>query len=362
MHHRFLPAACSLVLFALAFGCSKSEPLTPTVPTATPVTPPAGATLKITAPTPLAPVSDVRLETFTTPTLNASAAQPTEGATITPQYRFQLFNEANALVQDSGLRSSPSWTPTSTLEFDKRYTWQVRAELDGDLGPWSSRESFLTLRGSFQRGQEINDLLTNGQTVGTRYGGTFIPGQGWKANGQSDGIDYDIPTCNSCTVEFDVTGFGKGEGRGISKDLKWLSMGDGTTWGAFGTFRNHVWKMHLEQRGDGNGTGMKLIWRNGRNGDGEPGDHDEKIDPTTINWRQSGVFHFTVTWSPRSYEVSVGEVQPDGSVTGNQVWFNGSFSRSYSPPNHRISIGTRSRQETLEGIYRNFKVYPGPPK
>jgi len=326
------------------------------------VTPPGGATLKVSAPTPLAPVADVRLQSVATPTLNASGAQPTEGGTITPQYRFQLLNDAGTLVQDSGLRSSPSWTPTATLEFDKKYTWQVRAELDGDSGPWSVRGSFLTMQGSFQRGQEINDVLTNGQTVGTRYGGVFISGQGWKATGQSDGIDYDIPTCDACTVEFDVTGFGKGEGRGVRKDLKWLSMGDGTTWNNFAVFRNHPWKMHLEQRGDGNGTGMKLIWRNGRAGSGDPGDHDEKVDPTSVNWRQSGVFHITATWHRGGYEVAVGETQPDGSVRGNQVWFSGSFSRPYAPPNHRISIGTRSRSETLEGTYRNFKVYPGPPR
>ncbi len=118
--------------------------------------------------------------------------------------------------------------------------------------------------------------------------------------------------------------------------------------------------MHLEQRGDGNGTGMKLIWRNGRAGDGDPGDHDAKIDPTGIDWRQTGVFHFTVTWHPGGYQVSVGEIQ-NGTLVGNRIWFAGSFSRAYAPPNHRISIGTRSRSETLEGTYRNFKVYPGPP-
>ncbi len=361
MQHRFLSALCSLLLVVLAFGCSKSEPLTPTLPTPTPVTPAGGTTLKVTAPGLVSPVGDLRLENFTAPTLNASGAQPTiEGASIAPQYRFQLLNESGVVVQDSGLRSSPNWTPTVTLDYDKRYTWQVRAELDGDIGPWSSRGSFLSAKGSFFRGQEVLDLLTTGQTVGRRIGGQFVAG-GWQATSMQDGIDYDIPTCSECTIEWDVTAFGKAEGKQVSKDLKWLSMGDGTTWGDFGTFRNHPWKMHLEQRGDGNGTGMKLIWRNGRNGDGEPGDHDEKIDPTGIDWRQTGVFHFTVTWHPGGYSVSVGEIQ-NGALVGNRVWFRGSFSRPYAPPNHRISIGTRSRSETLEGTYRNVKIYPGPPR
>ena len=170
-------------------------------------------------------------------------------------------------------------------------------------------------------------MLTDGQTVGNRIGGRFVPGQGWQATSQSDGIDYDIPTCNACTIEWDVTAFGKAEGRQVRKDLKWLAMGDATTWGSFGEFRNHPWKMHLEQRGDGNGTGMKLIWRNGRNGDGDPGDHDTKIDPTGIDWRQDGVFHFTVDWHPGGYQVWVGEIQ-NGTLVGNRIWFAGSFNRA----------------------------------
>src|SRR6185436_5474978 len=161
--------------------------------------------------------------------------------------------------------------------------------------------------------------LTTGQTVGNRIGGQFVAG-GWQATSNQDGIDYDIPTCSACTIEWDVTAFGRGGGRQVMKDLKWLAMGDGTTWGNFGAFRNHPWKMHLEQRGDGNGTGMKLIWRNGRAGDGEPGDHDTKIDPTDVNWRQSGVFHFVVTWNSGGYRVLVGEVDSNGNVVGMKTY------------------------------------------
>jgi hypothetical protein len=360
MQQRFLYAVFSISLAAFAIGCSESKPLSPLVPSPPTTSGSGGATLKVTAPSLSSPKGDERLTTFTTPTLNAGAVSSTEGASVNPQYRFQLFNENGVLVQES-VRSSTSWTPTVNLEFDKKYSWQVRAELDGDAGPWSDRASFLTAQGSFQRGQEVFDLLTNGRTVGTRYGGQFVAG-GWQATSFSDGIDYDIPTCNACTIEFDVTAFGKGEGRQVQKDLKWLSMGDGTTFGNFGAFRNHPWKMHLEQRGDGNGTGMKLIWRNGRAGDGDPGDHDTKLMATSVNWRQTGVFHFTITWHPGGYSVQVGEVQPDGSIVGNQEWFGGGFSRAYAPPNHRISLGTRSRSETLEGTYRNVRIYPGPPR
>ncbi len=158
-----------------------------------------------------------------------------------------------------------------------------------------------------------------------------------------------------------MTDFGKRAGAALSKDLKWLSMGDASTFNNFTLFRNHVWKMHLEQRSDGDGTGMKLIWRNGREGGGDPGDHEGKIEPT-MNWRSTAVFHFTLTWTPGSYEVAVGEVNADGSLTGNRVWFQGGFARAYASPNHRVSLGTRSRSETMLGLWRNVRIYPGPPR
>jgi hypothetical protein len=359
MYHRFLPALCSLTLVAFVFGCSESKPLTPTTPTPPATTPADGTTLKVTAPSLVSPVNDFRLENFTAPALNASGVQSTQGASVTPQYRFQLLSESGAVLQES-VRSATTWTPTVQLGYDTKYLWQVRAELDGDIGPWSPRGSFVSARGSFFRGQEVLDLLTTGQTVGRQYGGRFVAG-GWQATSNQDGIDYNIPTCSACTVEWDVTAFGKKEGAQVMKDLKWLAMGDGTTWSNFGAFRNHDWKMHLEQRGDGDGTGMKLIWRNGDAGDGDPGDHDTKIMSTGIQWRQDGVFHFTVTWHPGGYSVSVGEIQ-NGQLVGNRVWFSGGFTRPYAPPNHRISLGTRPRSETLEGTYRNVKIYPGPPR
>ena len=66
----------------------------------------------------------------------------------------------------------------------------------------------------------------------------------------TDGIDYDVPTCVSCRLEFDVTNFGAQEGFTFATDLKWLSMGDANAFSSFGAFRDHPWKMHLVQRAD----------------------------------------------------------------------------------------------------------------
>jgi hypothetical protein len=359
MEQRTLSVLSAVSIVALSFGCAKSKALTPTTPTPTVVTPSGGATLKITAPTPQSPINNVRVETFTLPALTASTASPTEGGNITPQYHFQLFDDTGKQVAE-GLQNSPNWTPLVSPEFDKTYTWWVRAEFEGDAGPWSAKASFLSPNGGYIRGQEIFDPLTNGRTVGRQIGGHFIAGQGWMADALTNAIDYLIPSCGNCTVEFDVTNFGHGEGEPFAKDVKWISMGDASAFDDFLTHRNHPWKMHLEQRADGDGTGMKLIWRNGDVGDGEPGDHTAKIDPA-VDWRGDVVYHFTLTWNPGGFEIFIGETQPNGSVINNKRWFADGFGgNAYAPPNHIISLGTRSREETMiNAIWRNIKVYPG---
>jgi len=360
MQQRTLSVLSAASLIALSLACAKSKALTPTTPTPQVVTPANGATLKASAPTPQSPVNDVRLETFSVPALSATAATPTEGGNFTPQYRFQLMNDSGGLIEESSLRSSSTWTPSVNLDFDKKYTWRVQAVYNGDNGPWSALGSFVSPNGGYFRGQEIFDPLTNGKTVGAKIGGHFVAGQGWMSDGLSDGIDYLVPTCSNCTLEFDVTNFGKKEGAPFEKDVKFISMGDAPTFGDFAAFRNHPWKMHLEQRADGDGTGMKLTWRNGDAGDGEPGDHVAKVDPA-VDWRGNIVYHFTLTWNPSGFEIYVGETQSNGSVINNRRWFQDGFGgHAYAPPNHLISLGTRSRAETMiSAIWRNVKLYPG---
>jgi hypothetical protein len=57
----------------------------------------------------------------------------------------------------------------------------------------------------------------------------------------------------------------------------------------------------------------------------------------------------------------VGIVNADGSVSNNQNWFRDGFGGlAYAPPSHRISLGTRSRSDTMRGaIWRNVRLAPG---
>ena len=80
-------------------ACQKSQALTPTVPTGGTVTPADGSTLKASAPLPQSPVGDARVDGSTALTLTAGSASLTYGGSAALQYRFQLLNDAGALVQ-----------------------------------------------------------------------------------------------------------------------------------------------------------------------------------------------------------------------------------------------------------------------
>jgi hypothetical protein len=337
-------------LTALSFACTKSiEPLSPTLPSTSAGAPADGSTLKATTPAPQSPVNDQRLTTNDRPTLTSGSAKATFGD-VPLQYRFQLLTSAGALVSESPLLSATNWLVNRDLEFNTKYTWRVRAEYQGSVGSWSSAASFLTAEGGFIRGSQMFDPLTNGTTVGVRRGGHFVQGRGWMADSLNDGIDYDLATCPSCQLEFDVTNVGRGGG--VPIDVKWITMGDAGSFGDFLSFRDHRWKMHLEQRADGDGTGMKIIWRNGGNGAGnEPGDHVALNPPGKFGgvlWNDSVVYHFVLRWSPSGFVVTI----------NGQVWFEDGFGgNAFAPPNFRVSLGCYPRGETMEGaIWSNVKM------
>jgi hypothetical protein len=118
------------------YGCGSSAPALPTAPSvAAPVIP------KLTAPTAQSP-SNGQLINGLVASLNSTSASA-DVATLTLQYRFQVFNDAGTLTLDSGLLDAPTWT-TATLAPNKRYTWKVRAEGQGWIGPWSDTSTFAT--------------------------------------------------------------------------------------------------------------------------------------------------------------------------------------------------------------------------
>jgi len=353
-----LLAILVLTVPVLSMGCGSSN--APAAPTPAPTPTPTPAPVVVVAPVPVSPVGTQQLDVLK-PVLQIKNATGLSG-TVT--YRFE-WSEAiefpagsrsdfrEGIAQDSS--GTTSFEIPTTLGANLILFWRARATNGTATSDWSKIESFKTQNKGFQVGQTIFDPLTNGgPEVGRPIGGRFIQGQGFQPMSVNDGIYYDIPTCGSCRAEFDVTNFGKKEGEPYQKDLKWFTMGDANTWNNFGAFRDHPWKMHFEQRADLD-TAVKLIWRNGRGGDGEPGDHTFKGDPG-IGWRSSSVFHFVFDWDAGGFRVSVG-VDGGGQIPVISDGFGG---HPYTPPNHRIELGCTPRSESFAGsaIFRNFSVAP----
>jgi hypothetical protein len=359
-----MPKKILLVLSIAAVGvvvaCGKSDlPVSPTSAGSGGDALADGSTLKINAPTPIAPTNGVQISRGAPFVVTFTNVQG-RYATFPVTYELEIRNAATGAVvannkfpAQSGANTSFT-VPTELTAFDTIHNWRVRATYQRDaqqgLGPWSATASFKSPLRAFlnQQTGAVFDPLTEGFTVGQQHGGRFIQGQGWEAQTNEDGIDYDIPTCSNCRVEFDVTNFG--DGLGNKHDDKWISMGERDAFGGFDVFRNHPWKMHLEQRADGDGTGMKLIWRNGCGDcfDGEPGDHTGKL-PSGPDWQENQVYHFALDWNRGGFTITV----------NGEVWFADTFRASgYEPPGHRISIGCYPRGETLRAIYRNFTVTP----
>jgi hypothetical protein len=310
-----------------------------------------GSTLKIGAPTPVSPVNNFQFPAQAPVVLTFTNVSGLFG-TFPVTYEVEIRNQAGTLIANPTFPknggTNASFTVTTALAADASFTWRVRATFSGHVGPWSAASSFRTSPGAFINGSAVLDPLTTGTTVGVRHGGHFVAGQGWQSDSTQDGIDYDITTCSNCRLEFDVTNVGNGLGN--PADLKFVSMGNRQTFGGFESFRDQPFKMTIEQRADFDGTGLKLVWRNGGEGAGNPGDHDTRLDTTGIVWNTATVFHFIIDWTPSSYFLSI----------NGTTWFSGSFgSFPYAPPNMRIALGCYPRNESqVGGIYRNVSVTP----
>jgi len=336
-------------LLALAVACSKSSqnPASPSAAVGTPDTVADGFLLKAGTPATVSPTGGAQVQDPIVLTASTTKATYTD---VPLSYHFQVRSGSTVVAEGtvgpvSG--SNVTFSPTG-LQFLTTYTWRVQATYQGNNGPWSGDATFQTV-GKFKNGANIFDPLLDGTTVGVANGGRFLIGKGWQSAGLSDGLIYDIPTCANCKAEFDVTGFGKTEGASFERDLKWFTMGDGTTWGSFGAFRDHPWKMHLEQRSDA-GRGMKLIWRNGAAGPGsDPGDHVQRRDDTE-DWTSTVVYHFVFDWTPSHISVSV----------NGHVWFEDGLAQPYTPGNHRIELGCSPRGESFvdSATFSNFRLTP----
>lgn len=313
-------------LTALAMACSRqsTSPTSPSSAAAASSDAEPGVTLKVTAPVPSSPVNDARIGDGVVPTLVASAANGVF-TTAALLYRFQVFNEAGVTAQDSGLRSAPTFTVTAELDFEKRYTWRVRAELDGAVGPWSTTASFITPAGAYLRGNEIRDPLTNGKTVGQAFGCTFIPGVGIRLDGRESYVEYQLETpLVEGEMSAILTNIGNGSEEWKTKVLSML-QGDGVN------ITDNAYRVTIDKRTGWLGLGSPLRYTMRSRGEAD----ERNAGPQT--WNRSSLYLFRFAWAGGQASLTV----LDGGVNGSvKATIGNNYRGPYSPNPHIIRLGS----------------------
>src|SRR5687767_4676991 len=215
MPKKLLLAFC-VTAVGLAVACGKSSsPISPTPAGSGTDALPDGSTLKIAAPQVVFPTNGVQLQRNVPFVVTLNNVNGTF-ATFPVTYELEIRSASGAVVAThkfaAAQGSTTSFTVNNELEFDANHSLRARATYRNSNGPWSGVNSFRTPLRAFLNRQtgEVFDPLTEGFSVGNVRGGRFIQGQGWQTLTRDDGIDYDIPTCPNCVVEFDMTGIGDG--------------------------------------------------------------------------------------------------------------------------------------------------------
>jgi len=352
MHGRTYVAAGLSVVIALSIACgrSASTPVSPTssskASTGSSATAADGSTLKVSAPNPASPVND-EVTDGTTPTLIASPASGkfTQGALA---YDFELYDENNVKIQTL-VRPDLNWT-VGALEYDKRYTWRLRATADNAFGPWSAFASFRTPQGTgYIRGNELFDPLVNGLTVASAMNDvTFLPGQGVRLNGIESFVEYRLQApLTDGELSMIITNLGNSD-EGWKTKVASMLQGDGVN------ITDNSYRVTLDRRNASSGGTVRYTMRSRGVDAGEP-------NAGGMGWSRSRIYLWTFRWNNGASSLSV----KDGGTSGNVVKSVGTnYKAPYSPNPHVIrlgSVGGRAGSETLPGaIIRNLWVSAAP--
>ena len=298
---------------------------------------PNGETLKIAAPGTTSPSGGA---TATFPVTLTVANVSGQYSSFPVTYRWEVRNASNTTVA-TGTQAASTGSTTSIVvgagvPFDAALSWRVRAEYQGAAGPWSTAASFRSPAGSFIRGNEVLDLLTDSTTVGDRRGSTtFVPGVGIRLNDWFSYVAYELPT-NLQTGEYSFMATNVDEGN-VGDKMKVMSMGEG----CHGDITENDYRMTLEVRGSmypsPGAVQMRII-----TGDARPefGRIEDSIRSFPSSWDRSSWYFFRVHWNSNThiagYEIRVGG--PTGPIQDAQSFHMAPF--PYRPVPHCVYIGS----------------------
>ncbi len=148
MERRMLRLAASLaaVVFAAACAQTPESPTSPSASAGSTAANPDGSTLKVTAPTPVSPADGAVADSVRPTVVFANATG--RFTSVALSYRVQVFNAAGAAIAELSVSQNASGQTSlgaeADLAFDTEYRWRVRAEYEGESGPWSAVSAFRT--------------------------------------------------------------------------------------------------------------------------------------------------------------------------------------------------------------------------
>lgn len=141
-----LASTLGAVVVAAACAQNPATPVSPSAADGATAANPDGSTLKVTAPTPVSPADGERVESIRPAVVFANSRGRFGAATFS--YRLQVFDGNGSVIgefivpQDAS--GQTTFTSTADQPYDTEFRWRVRAELDGQAGPWSPLSSFKT--------------------------------------------------------------------------------------------------------------------------------------------------------------------------------------------------------------------------
>lgn len=366
MSSKFVLTATAAML-AVAIACSRQSatPVSPSTTSAAAADAAAdGSTLKVSAPTLVAPLNDAQQADV--PTLAVSAATAKFGGTLPGPlaYRFQVFGPTGAQVVDSGAVQGATYRVNGDLlAFKTRYTWRARAEYGNDVGPWSATGSFISAEGGYIRGNEVFDPLYGGSTVGQVIGPVTFTGEGAKLETMGSYVRYVIPqalTQGEFAVEVKgLRGFASGD------KSKVFGMMQGSP--DANDYITNDYRIDIQYRGTGgfppNAITYRVIY-------GDADDLSVRYEPTTEQRLNSARvldpntwYYWRFTWG-RTVRLTVQQGGPTGPTIYDITRNSGNG--TYSPQPHYAFIGTPAGRSGIESasipgtIYRNVWISPRP--
>lgn len=321
--------------------------------------PTAPGSAQLTAPTPESPASNVQI-TVARPTFIARNGTSTVNGTRT--YEFQVSDRTDFLSTVAsgtgiaeGTGGTTSFTPSADLQSGTQMYWRVRMTQGAVTSSYSTTAQFRTRAGGFNRPGELSDLMTGGETIGTRVGSTtFMGTRGLRVDDRNSFVRYTLATTlTSGEISVEVEGLQPNQ---PNEKPRIFSMMDGN-----GRLFDSRFLFNVQYRGipgnPDNAISYKVLM----------GDNALKYEPD-FGARAAGVRilnpNTTYLWTARwgtTFRLTVRE----GGATGPIIYDRSeNTAGTYNPVPQTVYLGANDpdiESGSVGGaIYRNLWVGSGP--